>query len=137
MKQFLTIFLLIVLFACSPQNKESNRIVPSKQTQLEDTLQKLADGLEFKNYQKLKNCTTEKGYSSLLSWSDSLKDRAFINDLKMNLKKYTVANLKDWEDTMVIIYLGKQDEVLGATGGFVVFKRINQELKIDEYRGGK
>jgi hypothetical protein len=55
----------------------------------------------------------------------------------MNLKKYTVSDLKDWEDTMVIIYLGKQDEVLGATGGFVVFKRINQELKIDQYRGGK
>ncbi len=137
MKPILTIFLLFILFACSLQNKESNRVVPSKQAQLKDTLQKLADGLEFKNYQKLKNCTTEKGYLSLLSWSDSLKDRAFINDLKMNLKKYTVANLKDWEDTMVIIYLGKQDEVLGATGGFVVFKRINQELKIDEFRGGK
>jgi hypothetical protein len=38
---------------------------------------------------------------------------------------------------MVNIYLGKQDEVLGATGGFVVFKRIHQELKIDEFRGGK
>ncbi|MEN9442401.1 MAG: hypothetical protein RLZ33_2478 [Bacteroidota bacterium] len=137
MKPILTFFLLITLFACSPQSKEANRIVPTKQTQLEDTLQKLADGLEFKNYQKLKNCTTENGYRSLLSWSDSLKDRTFIHDLKMNLKKYAVANLKDWEDTMVIIYLGKQDEVLGTTGGFVVFKRINQELKIDEFRGGK
>ena len=137
MKNILTIFLLIFLFACSPQSKESNRVVSIKQTQLEHTLQKLADGLEFKNHKKVKNCTTEKGYLSLLSWSDSLKDKSFINDLKMNLKKYTVANLKDWDDTMVIIYLGKQDEVLGATGGFVVFKRINQELKIDEFRGGK
>lgn len=137
MNPILTIFLLIILFACSTQNKEANRVVPSKQAQLEDTLQKLADGLEFKNYQKLKNCTTENGYLSLLSWSDSLKDSTFIHDLKMNLKKYTVTDLKDWEDSMVIIYLGKQDEVLGATGGFVVFKRINQELKIDEFRGGK
>lgn len=137
MNPILTFFFLIFLFACSEKNKESNRVVPSKQAKLEDTLQKLADGLEFKNYQKLKNCTTEKGYLSLLSWSDSLKDKSFINDLKLNFKKYTIANLKDWEDTMVIIYLGKQDEVLGATGGFVVFKRINQELKIDEFRGGK
>jgi hypothetical protein len=53
------------------------------------------------------------------------------------MKNYIVFEITKWNDSMLAVSLGKSDQILGATGGYLVLKEINNELKIDEFRGGK
>lgn len=85
---------------------------------------------------KIKGITTEKGYKSILKWSDSLNHKEFLFDLSSNFSKFNVSSLENY-DSLVIISLGKKDKIVGATGGYVFLKKVDGEYKIDLYRGGK
>jgi hypothetical protein len=136
-------FILISLFivpqlGCSDKSSDEKIINElNEELELEKTLKELASELESNDSKRIKKITTDKGYSSLISWSDSLNDAEFINRLSKDLKNYNFADVNVWNDSMLALSLGELDEILGATHGYIVLKRINNELRIDEFRGGK
>lgn len=135
-------FILISLFilaqlGCSDKSSDENITTElNEELDLKETLKSFAIEIESRDTIRIQNITNQKGYSSIISWSDSLKNESFINHLTRDLKNYHVAQINDYE-TVIIVSLGKPDEILGATGGYIVLKKINNELKIDEFRGGK
>ncbi len=134
---FVSLFIL-VQFGCSEtKSDEPVRTELNEDLYLKEPLKVLAVELKSNDSMRIKFITTEKGYSSLLGWSDNLTDRAFINRLSKDLKNYNISDANKWNDSMIVLSLGKPDEILGATGGYLVLKRINNELRIDEFRGGK
>jgi hypothetical protein len=136
-------FILISLFivahlGCSNKSSEENVTNDlNEESELKKSLIVMAGELESNDSLRIKNITTENGYSSLISWSDSLNDNSFINRLSKDLKYYNVADINKWNDSMIALSLGKLDKIVGATHGYIVLKRINNELRIDEFRGGK
>ena len=40
-------------------------------------------------------------------------------------------------DSIVILSLGKSDNIVGATGGYLYLNKENDKYKIDLYKGGK
>ena len=136
-------FILISLFilaqlSCSDKRSDENMTSElNEELELKEPLKELAFELESNDSSRIKKITTDNGYSSLMIWSDTLNDTLFINRLSKDLKYYNVADINKWNDSMIAISLGKLDEIVGATHGYIVLKRINNELRIDEFRGGK
>lgn len=135
-------FILISLFilaqlGCSDKSSGENTPTElNEELDLKETLKSIAIEIESRDTIRIQNITNQKGYASIISWSDSLKNESFINHLTRDLMNYHVAQINDY-DTVIIVSLGKPDEILGATRGYIVLKKINNELKIDELRGGK
>lgn len=132
----LSLFILTQL-ACSNKSSDEKITESKEELELKEPLKELAGELESNDSIRIKNITTDNGYSSLISWSDTLNDITFINRLSKDLKYYNVADVNEWNDSMIALSLGELDEIVGATHGFIVLKRINNEIKIDEFRGGK
>lgn len=136
-------FILISLFilaqlGCSEKSSTENITTElNEELKLKKPLNELGCEIESKDSIRIKNISTDKGYASLLSWSDSLRSDSFINDLSRLMKNYNVFEITKWNDSMLAVSLGKSDQILGATGGYLVLKEINNELKIDEFRGGE
>lgn len=135
-------FILISLFylaqlGCSNISLDKNNTPElTEDFELKETLKSFAIEIESRDTIRIQNITNHKGYTSIIRWSDSLKNESFINHLILDLKNYDIAQMNNY-DTIIIVSLGKPDDILGATGGYIVLKKINNELKIDEYRGGK
>lgn len=137
--KFILITLFIsIQFGCSDKGSDEN--IPTAlndKHKLKEPINKLGCEIESKDLTRIKTITTDKGYNSILSWSDSLQNISFINTLSKDLKYYNVAKINQWNDSMFALSLGDLDEVIGATHGYIVLKRINNRLRIDEFRGGK
>ncbi|WP_157609342.1 hypothetical protein [Psychroflexus torquis] len=88
--------------------------------------------------EELEKITTEKGFNSIMTWSDSLSNTQFLRKLSDNLKNGGdgVFHTNDL-DSIIIMSLGKSDEIVGATNGYLTLRKIDTEYKIDEFRGGK
>lgn len=129
MKRIKLLFLLTLImnFSCSKSNSELDKSLTDFSTKIAGI--KLAE---------LKKITTEKGFKSLLDWSDSLKNDQFLNILSKNLKNggNEVFNKNDL-DSLVILSLGKSDVIVGATNGYLILKKTDEGFKIDGFRGGK
>lgn len=88
--------------------------------------------------EKLEKITTEKGFNSIMTWSDSLNNTHFLRNLSDNLKNGGDGVFRTNDlDSIIIMSLGESDEILGATHGYLTLRKINIEYKIDEFRGGK
>lgn len=133
---FIWMFYLAHL-GCSNKGSDENIAIEVGELSLGESLKELADELVSHDSVRIKNITTEKGYFSILKWSDGLNDLSFVNSLSKDLKCYNIADVSIWNDSMITLLLGERDETLGATHGYLVLKRLNNELMIDEFRGGK
>ena len=125
LKNILLSLFILTQFACS-ESKSS----------LNNELNRLATEIETSDSLRIKNITTNKGYTSILEWSENLSNRQFISGLVNNLIHYVPKKGFD-HDSLLILSLGKSDPITGSTGGYLVLRKINNEIKIDEYRGGK
>ncbi len=103
---------------------------------LQTTLEQYAQEMNKMEINSLKNITTEKGFRSLLDWSDSLQNKEFITSLSDLLLHFEVYNIIE-SDSSITLSLGEPNEIVGATGGYLFLKKVNNELKINQYRGGK
>jgi hypothetical protein len=107
-----------------------------KDSLLRFELKRIAIMLDFMKADSLKKITTDNGFKSLVAWSDTLRNKDFISDLSTNLSQFNVFNVTDY-DTLITLSMGKSDMVLGATSGYLFLKKVDDELKIDQFRGGK
>lgn len=85
---------------------------------------------------RIKKITTQKGFESIMKWSDSLRYKDFVNHLAKNCKELNVFDVTK-TDSVIYLSLGKSDEIIGATGGYLNLRIKNSAIRIDEYRGGK
>ena len=124
------VFLLFILLGCNRPIKID--------TDLEQFLPVFAKCINTKNLDSLQTVTTQNGYNSLTLWSDSLKSDYFVNSLSNHLQypsKYVFA-VNDY-DSLVYLSLGKPDDIVGATGGYLVLRRIGEQIKVERFVGGK
>ncbi len=129
MIKFFTILLLAFLSLSS-----CNKLTP----ELSKNLTELSVIIKSKEKSKLLKICTERGYKSILSWSDNLRNDTFINNLSENLSNngQGVFNVSE-NDSLIYLSLGKSDPIVGATGGYLYLLKLGNEYKIDEFRGGK
>lgn len=147
----LSIFILIIFYfvwfayGMSPggnfsKNEEVQIIKPTnsivKDPFLDSTINQYVIALNKMDVNSLQSITTENGFKSLLEWSDSLKDTAFFVAISNILSQRKICNLVDY-DTTITLSLGEPNEILGATGGYLFLKKVNNQLKINQFRGGK
>ena len=125
--ELILLIILTVNFSCVESDSKLN-----------ETLSYFSQKLLDSNLDQIKNITTEKGFESLMKWSDSLKNKEFLKTLSENLKNggNGVFNKKEM-DSLIILSLGKSDPVLGATNGYLILKKTEKGLSIEEFRGGK
>jgi len=125
--ELILLFILTVNFSCVESDSKLN-----------ETLSYFSQKLLDSNSDEIKNITTEKGFESLMKWSDSLKNKEFLKTLSGNLKNggNGVFNKKEM-DSLIILSLGKSDPILGATNGYLILKKTEKGLSIEEFRGGK
>ncbi len=108
----------------------------SLDSEIEADLDHFAEIIKSKDVSKIKKITTNKGLTSLMDWSDSLRNERFITKLGENLKNNNIFNVQK-ADSVIYLSLGESDQIVGATGGYLRLKRVEGELRIHEYRGGK
>lgn len=147
---FLIAFILIscfvwVAFEMSPGgnfsiNEKANKVNPPNEMQKDDFLDSTLNQyvVVFNNIEStsLKKITTETGFSSLMKWSDTLKNKDFFYSISDLLSQKKIFNIVDY-DTSITLSLGESNDILGATGGYLFLKKVGKQLLIDKYRGGK
>jgi len=114
-------------FSCSKSNPDLDKSLTDFSNKLIDIK---SDGLRV--------ITTDKGFNSLMEWSDSLDNKKFLNRLSENLKNRGSGVFdKNDLDSVVILSLGKSDVIVGATNGYLILNKTEEGYKIEEFRGGK
>ena len=118
---------LVLNFGCSDSNPELDKSLTDFSTVIADI-----------DSDELKKITTEKGFNSIMTWSDSLSNIQFLRRLSDNLKNGGSGVFdKNDLDSVVILSLGKSDVIVGATNGYLTIRKIDDNYKIDGFRGGK
>ena len=121
-KYILFSLFILAQLGCNIQSPDPTKNDIIEEIDLKENLKELANEIKSKDTVRIKKITTDKGYFSLFYWSDSLRDSSFINHLTGNMKNNLVAEIED-NDSKIYVSLGKLDEIIGATGGYIVLKR--------------
>ncbi len=108
----------------------------TKKSRLKIILRKLGAELKSNDLSIIKKITTKNGYESIFSWSDSLRNKNFVSTLSNDLLKFNVFDYSE-TDSSITLSLGKTDEILGATHGYLYLIKGINEMKIEEFRGGE
>jgi hypothetical protein len=129
--------MLLTLIITSCSNKDNN--IPTEIVYTEFNVLKVINGFSNKlisrDTNQIKSITTDKGYKSILEWSDTLKNISFIemlsNDLKNENIIYDLISDSEFE-----IHTGNNTgNKTNLPVGFLRFKEINGIYKIDGYSG--
>jgi len=123
------VVLIVVISSCSNSKLNNSKYFKS-------VVVPYATEIQSRDISRIQDITTERGLESLLEWSDSLKDESFIERLSLDIKDFNVFSIMD-SDSIVILSLGKSDNIVGATGGYLYLNKENDKYKIDLYKGGK
>jgi hypothetical protein len=118
---------LVLNVGCSDSNPELDKSLTDFSSVIADV-----------DSDELKKITTEKGFNSIMTWSDSLSNTQFLRRLSDNLKNGGSGVFdKNDLDSVVILSLGKSDVIVGATNGYLILNKTEEGYKIEEFRGGK
>lgn len=140
MKNQNTIICLLFLFAqigCTNKSVEANSNELSIGTKFKEDLINLAVELETNDSISIRNISTNEGFLALMTYSDTLKDQTFTHCLSNDLKNENIVEVTKWDDSTIALSLGEQDEILGATHGYLILKKVKTKFKIADFRGGK
>jgi len=112
MERYYLIYLCIfaTLISCS-----------SIEPKLGSQLTKLSSKIKTGNTKNFRDLFTDKGYNSILSWSDSLRNKNFLIGLSDNLSDEGkgVFSVTD-NDSLIYLSLGISEVIVGATGGYLI-----------------
>ena len=131
-------FLLFTLsFFISCENRDSSSL--DQDLNEVYNLDTILSSLSSFDSSHINSITSENGYLSILKWSDSLESKWFITELAGNLKYggSGIFEVSKHNDSIVVLSLGKQDPIVGATNGYLFLLKRNEIWKIDKFRGGK
>jgi hypothetical protein len=122
-RSFIILLLFIVLVSCT-----------KVQPELRNSLKRFSQS--FDTFDSIKAITTKNGFNSILYHSDTLREKTFIQALLKSLSEEEIFQITETDST-IVLSLGRQDKIAGATAGYLFLKRNNGHLLIDEYRSGK
>lgn len=102
---------------------------------LQQSISEFSEQLIDINEDELRQITTESGFTTIMLWSDSLRNKHFLNELSKNLDS-SIFRTVDL-DSIIILSLGKSDLIVGTTGGTLKLRTCENGYKIDQFLGGK
>ena len=132
MKSNIVIILVLILnISC----KKENSIIDSK---LENQLLVFSEMIYPIDTLKLKKISTKKGFESFKFHSNYFESIDFLKTMSKNLKKSKENVFSKYEnDSIIILSMGKEDVIVGATKGALKLKMIDDVVKIDGFLAGK
>jgi hypothetical protein len=135
--KYLIAFILLCAFIIGCENKTSPEV--SQGLNYKYNLDTLSVSLATIDSNRIKAITTEDGYLSILEWSDTLKSKWFLKRLSNNLKDggRGIFDITKHNDSIIVLSLGEEDVIIGATNGYLFLFKDAEMWKIDKYRGGK
>ena len=132
--KFYYFFIIVILnIGCDSSNVSSE--VSYTDLNIKKEIKGYSDIIIKKDTILLKTITTNKGYKSIVEWSDSLRDINFLkllaNDLNSKNIIFTINSQNEFE-----IHTGNNTgNKFNLPIGFLKFKKVNNNFKIDGYSG--
>lgn len=124
MKFLFVLFFGLLLLSCT-SNEPLNR----------NGLSILAKELKSHNINRINEICTNEGFLSILDWSDSLKNTAFLDSIAKDLTSSNVFYSIHEESHETIIDIGSNRVDIDAPHGFLILKNEKREYRINGFLG--
>lgn len=126
---FCTVFLIFYL-VLSCQNKQKIEF------DLVSNLNKYAKTIKSRQVSETSKICTKKGFNSIMEWSDSLKNQELLNAISRTFASNSIVYSQPNDSTYNLGIEPLKNQFYGQSTGEITLIMVNNELKIDSYRGG-